>query len=278
MKDLFKTAKPSLLFLSILIALTFSSSYAQQISTVAEIYNYDVGDIFHVDEYGSGSWIGFDEQFSYEITNKYYSVGNDTVFYTRYVKTALSTSEHPEWVFDDYFDTIFYTNLDSLINNGIIDSVYSNINLYNGRIVDDFSYSSEYYYGSDRFIAGCGGSYAWTYDVEQSIDHTLELKYYKKGDEEWGEQLMVSTGPSLKINKNLLVYPNPFHSKFQIDLTNSNSKECQGFIFNICGNQIINIPLKANQLNTIDLQDLPNGSYILQINGNIVHKQLIIKQ
>jgi hypothetical protein len=50
-----KTTKPPLFFLSVLLALTFLSSNGQQISTVAELYNYDVGDIFHAREFGSAN-------------------------------------------------------------------------------------------------------------------------------------------------------------------------------------------------------------------------------
>ena len=279
MKSLIKKAKPLLFLLSTSFALSFLSLNGQQISTVAEIYNYDVGDIFHVREFGSAFGGGFEKQFSYEILSKYYSTENDTVFYSRHVKTALTTSDDPgEWFFDDYQDTVFYANLDSLINNGVIDTVFSDSDMYNGRIVNYHHYELEYYYGSDTYIEGCGGSYLSTYDVEQNIDHTLELKYFKKGDEEWGTQLMVSTGPLLTNNKNLIVYPNPFHSLFKIDLTNSDSKDCQAFIINVCGNQINNFPLKANQLNIIDLPNLPKGLYILQISGKIVHNQLILKQ
>lgn len=278
MKSLIKKAKPLLFLLSTYFGLSFLSLNGQQISTVAEIYNFDVGDIFHVREFGAGGWIGFEEQFSYEILSKYYSSENDTVFYTRHVKTALTTSDDPgEWFFDDYQDTVFYANLDSLINNGVIDTVFSDSDMYNGRIVNYHHYELEYYYGSDTYIEGCGGSYLSTYDVEQNIDHTLELKYFKKGDEEWGQQLMVSTGPLISINNNLLVYPNPFHSVFYVNLTDLIFKDTEGMIYSLSGSQILRFSLKANQINRIECPELVKGIYLIKINDFSNYNQLIIK-
>jgi len=103
------------------------------------------------------------------------------------------------------------------------------------------------------------------------------LKYFKKGEEEWGEQLMVSTGPLLTMNKTIKVYPNPFNSHLTIDLTGINSKNCEGFIFDLNGKQLLTFPLKANQSNSIEFPELSSGLYLLKIKGNTDYHQLIIK-
>jgi hypothetical protein len=199
------------------------------------------------------------------------------VFYSRYVKTALSSSDHPEWVFDEFFDTVFYTNLYSLINDGFIDTVFSDLEWYNGRIINDNYYEGSYFYGTDEFIVGCGGPYIWYIDWEQNINHYLELKYFKKGDEEWGEQLMVSTGPLISINNNLLVYPNPFHSVFYVNLTDLIFKDTEGIIYSLSGSQILRFSLKANQINRIECPELVKGIYLIKINDFSNYSQLIIK-
>lgn len=274
MKKLFKKFKQvlfiSLLFLSL-------SSTCQQTSTVLEIYNYNVGDIFHVLAWGSSPGGGFDNQYSYEITGKYYSPGNDTLYYPRHVRTAESNSIDPEWVFEDYYDTVFYNNLDSLINHGSIDSVYSDTALFNGRIINEQYLNFEYVFREYQYVEGCGGPYEWFTNIEEYVDYSIELKYFKKGDEEWGEPLMVSTGPILTINNPLKVYPNPFISEFTIELNNINSKNCEGLIFDLNGKQLLQFPLKANQSNAVHLPGLGKGLYLLKIKGNPDYQQLIIK-
>jgi hypothetical protein len=264
-----------LLFLTLLFLAL--SSPSQEISIVSDIYNYEIGDIFHVLEWGSGPTGGFDKQISYEITGKYYSPGNDTLYYPRHVKTAESTSIEPEWVFNDYSDTVMYTDLDSLINHGSIDSAYSDTSLYNGRIINDLVLFYEYVYQAYQYIEGCGGPYEWYTNFEEYVDYSIELKYFMKGDEEWGEPLMVSTGPVLTIQNQLKVYPNPFNSYFNIDLTGINSRNCEGFIMDLNGKQILTFPLKANQSNPIQLPGLSKGLYLLKIIGNSDYQQLIIK-
>jgi hypothetical protein len=274
MKIRIKPFRQMLFISAVLLSL---SSTGQEISTVSEIYNYDVGDIFHVREWGSGPAGGFEKQYSYEITGKFYVPGYDTVFYSRFVKTAVSSSIEPEWVFDDYNDTVFYTDLDSLINHGSIDSAYSDTALYNGRIINDQILFYEYVYQAYQFIEGCGGPYEWYTNFEEFADYSVELNYFKKGDEEWGEQLMVSTGPLLTINKPINVYPNPFNSHLNIDLTGIYSGNCEGCIMALNGKQILRFSLKANQLNSVELPELSSGLYLLNIKGNTDYHQLIIK-
>jgi hypothetical protein len=277
MKSLIKKAKPLLFLLSASFVLSFLSLNGQQISTVAEIYNYDVGDIFHVREFGSANGGGFLENKSFEITSKNFSYTNDTLFYTRHVKTAYSGSDHPDWIFEDYYDTITYSNIDSLINNGDIDTVYSDSDLYNGRIINFKDYSSESILETYQYIEGCGGNYRWYDDIENDFIYQYELKYFKKGNEEWGEQLMVSTGPELTINSKLYVFPNPIQHILKLDLRDQNVIDTEGLIFSISGNMIYSFSLKANQLNEIELPELIAGIYLLKVKDYPQYDQLMIK-
>jgi len=277
MKSLIKKAKPSVFILCTLFVLTFSSITGQQISTVAEVYNYDAGDIFHVREFGASGGGGFVENYSFEIISKNYSTNNDTLIYTRHVKTAYSSSEHPDWIYNDYYDTITYFDFDSLINDGDIDTVYSDSNLYNGRLINLKDLSSEYIQEYYQYIEGCGGYYRHFFDIENNFSYYYELKYFKKGNEEWGEQLMVSTGPDLIKNNKLYAFPNPIHNTLKLDLTDQISTDTEGFIYSISGNKIHSFHLKANQLNVIELPELKEGIYMLQVKDYPQYNQLIIK-
>ena len=76
-----------LLVTLLIIALTPLKTVSQEISTVGEIYDYEIGDIFHFDLFCWGCVI---DETKIQIINKYYSQNNDTLYYTR----DIDHSEH----------------------------------------------------------------------------------------------------------------------------------------------------------------------------------------
>lgn len=257
MKNEIKTTGKILL----IIALCFinnvyfiSELKAQNISTVAEIYNFDVGDIFHVDKYGTDGGSGFSTILNIEIVEKFYTGNDDTLFYVRDVAAKTNSSEYPYNVYDYYFDTIYYFGLGSLIFSGNIDSVYSDTALYNGRTINyKFAYDS---IGSQmwtyKYAEGCGQAYYeyYSWDGSAYVDYYEKLIYYKKGDEEWGNPYYVSVEENKKADKNrILIYPNPAHDFFEIHTEDMVSQvtvysltgQTQMFIDDVHANSIINV-------------------------------------
>ncbi len=259
----------NIFILSFFIAFS-NASFCQSISTVSEIYNYNINDIFHIYEYGSSPGNGFSTHSNIQITNKYYSVNNDTLFYSRSVQTATSSSDHPQWVYDSFTDTIFYTKIDSLINAGNIDSVYYDT-LYNGRKINYADYVFSILSNSNIFIDGCGGPYYEYWNYETNVLHYLKLRYFLKGTEEWGVPYYVSITDFSLPYQYFFLYPNPAHDKITInscDGTFSNNN-INGYISSIDGRIIEKISFNANNRSySIDLSGICNGIYFVRLETN----------
>ena len=248
---------------------------SQSISTRAEIYDYEIGDIFHIHFLGNGPGFGDASITNIEILNKYYSQNNDTLFYIRDIDYRASSSENPDWTYEYYIDTIFYFNLDSLINMGQIDSVSTNINLYNGRLINYITTGTEDIY-SKRYVIGCGRAYNNYRTWGGATEATTELVYYKKGNEEWGTQMLVSIYDTESNNPDLIIYPNPAESTINI-LTN-NVETIDLKIIAMTGELVKTRKLSAES-KTIDISQLRTGIYILEIkkNNRIIYKKFIKK-
>ncbi len=243
------------------ICITPVNLKSQNISTVGEIYNFDIGDIFHLNFYGNGPGYGMSSVTNIEVIDFYYSQNSDTIFYIRDIDYKEYSSENPQTTYEYYIDTIFYANLDSLIHSGFIDSVYTNENLYNGRIINNVSYGNEDTW-SLRFVAGCGRVVTNFTSWGETLHSEDELVYYKKGEEEWGTPMPVSIE---NINANAIdikIYPNPSTDYITIrlnDLINSTLT-----ITSLTGNKIKTIELITN-LTSIDISSLNSGIFLLSI-------------
>ncbi len=262
---LIETLMKYLIFAILLsIYLIPSNLKSQDISTVGEIYDYEIGDIFHFDFYGTGSGYGMSSVTNIEIIDYYYSQNNDTIFYVRDIDYKESSSENPQTTYEYYIDTIFYDNIDSLINSGFIDSVYTNLNMYNGRTINHVSYGNEDTW-TLNFVNGCG-------QVETnytSWGHTVysedKLVYYKKGDEEWGNPLPVSVE---NINANTIdikIYPNP--TKDFVNIKSPDFENCVVTITSLTGKKSKTTEL-ITTLTSIDISDLTSGIYLMCIKKN----------
>lgn len=253
------------LFFFALISTTRIS--AQEISTVGEIYDYEVNDVFHTREHASADFGGFHEYQNILITDKFYSAEGDTVFYARNVALYWAGSDNPDGSSTFFSDTIFYTDLDELIHNGFIDSVYTS-EAYNGRKVN-YNHSSPppYQYFVDRFIEGCGGTYFkvhMQYD-DISLHQRLELIYYRKGTEEWGAPYYITAVETPATEFRLKFFPNPSTDKIQVRLPNSNNKPGSGKIYSNTGRCVQVFDFAPQETLNIDISHLGPGVYVLQL-------------
>ena len=88
------------------------------------------------------------------------------------------------------------------------------------------------------------------------------------------------------ILNNIAIYPNPINNEINIEMDLSlNQKEISFIIFNSLGQKVIHKSLNnvtiGHQKGTLNLQDLPNGIYTLEIkleNGKAVFQKLIIQK
>ena len=248
---------------------------AQDISTIGEIYDFEVNDIFHHEFYGGSGMYGVRWITNIEIIDKYYSVDSNSVYYVIDYARKVISSENPFWIYTYGVDTMHYSNIDSLINGGEIDAVYSNNNLYNGRLINEYEYDDGDVYYNTKYVVGCGSAY-W-YSINSGGGESSDyLVYYKKGSEIWGQPLIVDIEDYESKDYELLIYPNPASSTVYIEA----SKPIKGHveIYSMKGIYIDKVELKA-ELKNIDISKLNTGSYILKfcLTDRMIYKKIIKK-
>jgi hypothetical protein len=89
----------------------------------------------------------------------------------------------------------------------------------------------------------------------------LSLCYYKKGNEIWGEPLIVGTKET-EINKDkLVIYPNPATTFITIQIKEGIAIE-EAIIYNHLGQKaLVAVPVN----NTVDVSELTPGIYFLEV-------------
>ena len=124
------------------VLIASSNLISQEISTVEEVYNFEVGDIFHIR--GDYGWVSSPEHITKTIDSvvqKSFSSSNDTIFYTIQRHFAEKSSSNPVWTTYDTTILQSYWNLNASINNGNIDTVFNDPDWYNERTINKVEYS-----------------------------------------------------------------------------------------------------------------------------------------
>ena len=245
--------------ITLLLSILFSNtSFCQDWSTQAEIYDFEVGDIFHFDIQAysySGGGAMYQTQ-NIEIIEKTY-IGSDTLEYKKFVKSLMNTQYGSHYEEDT--TTHRYANLNVLI---IKDTVYYSSS-YNGRKITSSSYSNPpYQWGGSKYVDGCGRAY-YEYVHLQDFERTENLVYYKKGNEEWGTPNVITRLKEHdEDSKSITIYPNPANSFIRIKAV---EEIVEIRVFNQVGLQVKH--LRGNY-DYISVSDLPQGLYILAVYGD----------
>jgi hypothetical protein len=212
-----------------------ASSNAQDYSTWGEIYDYNIGDLFHYTDYANGNQGGgYLKYTNSQVIDKEYSSNGDTVIYTMWIEEAYS--EVPTvWTYSSYQSTKIYYDLDLIFN---ADSVYYNSN-YNGRKIsyDEIINNVEWFEGK-KYVDGCGRvNHTTVYKPWQGgWEEIKNLVYYKKGEEEWGTPNPVVGITELKTQQNYLnTFPNPFTTSTTIEYELKEISNIQFTIYNVIG-------------------------------------------
>jgi hypothetical protein len=251
---------------------------SQEISTVGEIYDYEVNDVYHY-YLQAGNINGYTGMWSItniKIINKYYSPDNETVYYVRDVAYKAFYYPDPETILKFYSDTISYTHLNYLINNGEVDSVYSDPDLYNGRKINFNDCLNKNYVWTSKYVNGCGMTSEYFYSWESQSESSDELVYFKKGEEEWGSEMLIVSVENPELFDMISMVPNPAKNTLKIETTNNEIVEVA--IISMNGIRVKSCELTPGQT-TIDISDLDSGFYIVQfdVNGKITSKKLVIE-
>lgn len=252
--------------------------YSQDFPSRGEVYDYDIGDIFHIRESGSAPGSGYYALVNIDILDKYYSNNGDTVFYIQLNKRIEESSINPIPIYTEIEETIFYTNLNEIV---LTDSILEDLDFYNGRItVFHFDSNNSDTFFKDRYTIGCGHSYHqyMSTDPENLVDFELQLVYFKKGDEEWGNEHVITGTPELSKNKHLTIYPNPSENYLNIIVNDAVSNSLIQ-VFNVTGKLLLSKELNSNT-NRINVSAFPNGFYYIQHvdgAGHIITKSKFLK-
>lgn len=251
----------------ILISFPVLKALSQSISTIGEIYNYEIGDEFHLQGFYSSP--NYDSEFKRinKIANKFYSQEGDTLFYEidyQYAYTTNSTG----WIYEDSTINLYYTNLDSLIYEGEIDSVYSIPSLYNGRIVNVADYLDGTIHYIKKFANGCGLVLYYSQNSEpwNMHEHSNSLVYFNKNNEEWGQPIIITKNPEYNLSELFItLYPNPARNQIQLEINVKTADLLSISIFSIKGKVVKDLDHINERSIRVDISDLNPGAYILSV-------------
>ncbi|RLD81857.1 MAG: hypothetical protein DRJ15_03305 [Bacteroidetes bacterium] len=252
-----------LLLIQIFVIIGFNS-YSQDYSTWGEIYDYEVGDVFHRKEYLIyNGWSPWTKLIVQTVTDVEYSIGNDTAYYQFWNETAYQ--EHPDttWIFDYYSSTASYVNLNTYC---IADTVYHSPDFYGRKL----SYIEDYSTGSDtkwrKYVDGCGQVNFFMEHIDPtgnpSWQEIKELVYYIKGNEEWGTpNPIVSIEENIDLDESIYLFPNPTSNILNISIIGEGDIYMI-FVYNNTGKLVKSYD---GGINFINVSELQLGYYFLRI-------------
>lgn len=258
---------------------------AQSVLTIGEVFDFNVNDEFHYEKnvFHNGPPSGR----VVKITDKTYSVNNDTITYEweelRFTTTyAQPNTQNYIWnLTPKVTKTTSYYNLSSPItgyNSGFAQDTIQFRTDLSGTLINFFSYCVGTFepdcfwgfYGEGVGIIDYG-------DVIPSNQYITgeRLTFYKKASKEWGIRWDFPTGVNdLTSDRFIQIFPNPFKNS----LTISSSKPTQINIYNLVSELVFSLELIIGETN-VDLSRLANGVYIVNsvVEGNN-YKQVLIKE
>jgi len=255
----------SLVILLLFLIATINTR-SQEISTRGEIYDFEIGDVFHHTSHFEAPDHEEDEVWNIQIIDKY-EIQPLQLVYVHDISKRSSVNGNPyEYIF--YIDTIYIDNLDGLINNGI-DTVYTHPNFYNGRVINTYEkWIDPYSVERQHWVNGCGRVYYYIWWEYDRVGWDNELVYYKKGEEEWGTPSIIGIEENKGAFQNLLNYPNPFTSTTTLSYTLDKPSTVTISIFNPQGQLIEKIEQeqpKGEQQVVWNAEGLPAGIYYFRI-------------
>jgi len=128
-----------------------------------------------------------------------------------------------------------------------------------------------------RYIDGLGGPY---YYCSGYIGDRMERKlvYYKKGDTEWGERLVITNSQNLETDQEVKVYPNPASDVVTFQVSDA-SPIHELWIYSQTGELVKTAQFRCSSFK-ISLSGLNSGIYLYQITSSYSVKyrsKLIVK-
>jgi hypothetical protein len=254
-----------------------------------DVYDFNAGDELHIQEYRTGnvpfsSIIEYDNRCIYKYLERIDYA--DSIVYRYARKQSIETvySDSTSLVtFNDTVKEVIRANppFDKLPGEPVADtlSVYSYYMRDNEfRMKIDPTYTGIFFFINEncyalpiiegclhenRYLAGLGGPY---YSCTGYVGDTEERKlvYYRKGETEWGEKLIITNISDIKKDIKIHVYPNPATDELNVFL-NSNNLIYKIELFNLTGNCIYQNCAVHEKNFKLNVSEFPKGVYILKV-------------
>ena len=277
-----------------------------------DIYNFNVGDVFHYSGYGSAPNEGAVWEYRELVLNKITYGNNDSVLYQIVKCESLYGGPPPHsntWIdtittiynFDQMANDSSFYNLPEEFENSatIANEYYRRIGFSHQRQTKGIDQMEWYNQGN---LHNCWTSFSFPEGIfeyaeglgctcthyEYSWDNYSweNLVYYKKGSETWGTPVATDCGIQLGIEKEqetgtitLQVIPNPIEYQAEINLSEFDSHDClKYFLYDYYGHKLKEGNIESRTFD-IDRQGFSNGLYFLIVrdqNGNIKASRKII--
>lgn len=275
-------------FLCLLLCLAGFAASSQQLMTIREAFDFEVGDKFHYDQAPSGIPPARDR---ITILDKYYSLANDSLYYIMFHDSywsEVSWVPEPHMIYHFYtsIDTVSYTDLDMPL------SVYDSNFLCSPTVYQcDTSYEySAYYCGTlingwdivtndfepdvvgKTYGKGLGlTAYNFYSGIGQTTIVATHMFYYLKNGSSCGipDTLTTSTHELGAFQPKLTLYPNPTQGIVMIRTTRT---PLLALVTNPEGSIVEQLPVTGNCIN---IGHLPAGIYLLKL---VVDKETVVRK
>jgi hypothetical protein len=276
--------------------------YSQNLLTIGEVFDYDIGDEFHYRDWSEPLEADFEYNYQkVKIIDKV-KYDMDSVVYNQIVtnyKLPFGYDFNPEDLYITNIDTqnIQFAHLDSSLSHYdylykmdttksedlmeiyLKDTVFQSVDYLCGKWINGIEYLiswGEYDHFTRYYGEGLGLVYSSLHYAEDGKGYLLrEMNYYKKGQEVCGNAYIPLSIQNIETN--FKIYPNPVQNELIIQLNTKGEKiECN--LFDIIGKNVKSWKLYSAN-NFFDVSDLKVGSYILILKTNeFVISEMIIKQ
>lgn len=281
-----------LLAISIFI-LSVNFLSAQDLMKIGEVFDFNIGDKFqyraHSNEYTTPN------ANRYTIIDKWFSESSDTVFYVRKNESYSTTyfdgnPPHLEYHFQTSIDTVFCTNLNSLISEYVYwtpydsgmysyDTLIYTSDYFCDLLINGYSYYTQSFEGEEysrEFGKGIGlKNNHYSYPSEFT-GWDYSLFYYEKDGIACGTPDTADAIDYIEDTNIINIYPNPADDYFQIDFPLRENYKLT--IYTINGKFIDNIVSNGNKL-VYNCAYLKQGIYFITVktSSSQYHKKLTIK-
>ena len=250
---------------------------AQNLMTIREVFDFQIGDEYQYSTTGTNVPTNADRV---SIIGKYYSPGNDSLFYIRYHDSFYSVwngSPPLEYHFWTKTDTAVCSNLDLSIasfDTGFQTNQYIR---YSSQLCDSLINGYGYSIGpmgeardsiSHEYGKGLGSTNSYFESAQGNYYLADKLFYYKKGGITCGSPNLTNVGIDvLPVQKSeFSIFPNPAQSIVYLKNESQNDQfQCK--LIDPIGKSIMSLHLNG-KINGINMGHLKQGIYLLQINSD----------